>query len=450
MKSFSPLLKISLERVNNKLLIISPYFPPSNAADMHRVRMSLPYFTEFGWEATVVTVDPAYSEMTKDDLLLENIPENITVVTVRALNSKWTSKLGLGSLALRSLPYYLKEVNKLLTAGTYQLIYFSTTQFPVCILGAYWKRKFGIPYVIDMQDPWHSDYYRDKPKDQRPPKYWLSHRMHKYLEPKAMRQTDGLISVSGGYITDLKRRYENLKDVPASTITFGAFPLDMETSLKHDTQFEKLLAGRFINIVYIGRGGMDMHKALTSVFVALKNGLDNEPECFRKLRLNFIGTSYARSGGCTILPLAQKIGVDKNVIEMPERISYYHTLLTLKQADAILIPGSDDEKYTASKIYPYLLNPKPLLAVFNKNSSAVSVLKECAKDAYVVTFDNNEEPPVHEIYMVLRNWANGELTPVTITPAFEKYSARNLTREQVKVFNAVLQRKESFSSGSKK
>ena len=31
-----------------RLLIISPNFPPLNAADMQRVRMSLPYFKDFG------------------------------------------------------------------------------------------------------------------------------------------------------------------------------------------------------------------------------------------------------------------------------------------------------------------------------------------------------------------------------------------------------------------
>ena len=62
-----------------RVLIISPYFPPSNAADMQRIRMSLPYFGNYGWEAEVVTVDPKFSDMVKDDLLLESVPPNILV-----------------------------------------------------------------------------------------------------------------------------------------------------------------------------------------------------------------------------------------------------------------------------------------------------------------------------------------------------------------------------------
>ena len=90
--------------------IISPYFPPSNGADTHRVRMSLPYFAKFGWEAEVVTVDQQYSDLNKDPLLLKSIPASIKVHTVKALSKKWTSKIGLGSLALRSFLFYQKKL----------------------------------------------------------------------------------------------------------------------------------------------------------------------------------------------------------------------------------------------------------------------------------------------------------------------------------------------------
>jgi hypothetical protein len=78
-------------------------------------------------------------------------------------------------------------------------------------LGAYWKKKHGIPYVIDMQDPWHSDYYKNKPKAERPKKYWISYRLNKYFEPIAMKNVDGLISVSKAYIDTLKQRYPQLQ-----------------------------------------------------------------------------------------------------------------------------------------------------------------------------------------------------------------------------------------------
>jgi hypothetical protein len=178
---------------------------------MQRIRMSLPYFKEFGWEAEVVVVNDQFVDIVKDPLLLETIPDHLIIHKVNALNKHKTSRFGLGSLALRSIYYYFRKVNKLLKSKSFDLIYFSTTEFNLCILGAYWKARFKIPYLIDMQDPWHTEYYRNKPKAERPKKYWFSYRLNKLLEPIAMKSVDGLIAVSSDYIATLEKHYPDLK-----------------------------------------------------------------------------------------------------------------------------------------------------------------------------------------------------------------------------------------------
>jgi len=423
--------------MNKNALIISPHMPPLNAADMQRIRMSLPYFKQFGWDAEVVTVDPSYSEIVRDDLLVQSVPADIKIHTVKAFSKKYTSKIGLGSLALRSLWFFRKKVNQLLKEGAYDLIYFSTTEFAVCTLGAYWKKRFGIPYVIDMQDPWHSEYYRDKPKEQRPKKYWFSYRLNKTMEPIAMKHVDGLISVSQNYIDDLKARYPVIKNIPAATITFGAFAPDLEIAESNRNQFENLLDPKYISLVYVGRGGADMHKAISALFKVLRTGLDHEPVIFNKLKIYFIGTSYATNGTPTVMPLAEQLGVDKNVVEITGRISYYHTLATLQQADALFIPGSDDPRYTASKIYPYLLTKKPLLAIFNPQSAAIDVLHEYGlKNVY--SYEPSNEATTG-IYSFLKQVVNHTFEECNYNiDAVKKYSAINMAGRQCRLFDAVL------------
>lgn len=405
---------------------------------MQRVRMSLPYFAENGWTVEVVMVDEQYVDMAIDPLLLQSIPSDIKIHKVKALHKRWTSKLGLGSIALRSLWFYRRKVNRLLKDGKFDLIYFSTTQFPVCVLGAYWKKKFGIPYVIDMQDPWHSDYYQGKPRAQQPSKYWFSYRLNKYLEPIAIKNADGLISVSDGYINDLKNRYPAIKNIPSAVITFGAFEPDMPIALENQAKFVNLLDTRFINVVYVGRGGVDMHQAIIPVFEALKKGLaDPENTFFTRLKFYFIGTSYAPAGKgkASLLPLAQQYGVADHIIEITDRISYYHTLFTLQQATALFIPGSDDPQYTASKIYPYLLTQKPLLAIFNGKSSAIPILREYGvKHAY--DYESVTEAAINSFFSQLNN--SDPEPPVYNQEAIDKYSAQQMTVNQCRLFNEVL------------
>ncbi len=406
---------------------------------MQRIRMSLPYFKQFGWDAEVVTVDPAFSGIARDELLVQSIPDDIKMHTVKAFDKGWTSQIGLGSLALRSLWFYRKKVSQLLKERHFDLIYFSTTQFPVCILGAYWKKRFNIPYVIDMQDPWHSDYYLDKPKEQQPPKYWFSYRLHKYLEPIAMKNVNGLISVSENYIDDLKARYPAIENIPSETITFGAFEPDFKIAERNKDLFDPLLDPADINVVYIGRGGIDMHRAITPLFKAMKGGLDKEPQTFNKIKIYFIGTSYAPNGRGkhTILPLAEQFGIESNVIEITNRISYYHTLNTLQQADALFIPGSDDPKYTASKIYPYLLTRKPLLAIFNPHSPAIGTLKEY-KARHIFSYESD----LHDkVYNFLKQTTDGLIAREDYdVGTIEKYSAENMTKRQCNLFNTLVQK----------
>lgn len=409
---------------------------------MHRVRMSLPYYKSFGWEAELVTVNPKHSEISIDEMLLKNIPNEIIIHQVEAFNYKWTRKFGLGSIALRSLWFYKKRVNQILKNEHFDLIFFSTTQFPLLILGNYWKNKFKIPYVIDMQDPWHSTYYNDKPVNERPPKYWFSYQLNKYLEPIAMNAVDGLISVSQGYLDTLENRYKRLIKVPQQVIPFGILKKDFEWVRQNEKHFKQhyIKKNEQIDFVYVGRGGYDMRKAVVLLFNAFKEGLKTNNEQFRNIRFHFIGTSYAPEGKGvpTILPIANEMGITAYVNEQTDRISLYQSIYTLMNADALIILGSEDQQYTGSKVFPYIMAERPLLAILHPESSATQILLNC-NAADIISIMAPENQSTELIYNYLYKASLRKiLSKKTNWPAFDSYSAENLCKQQCELFNKVL------------
>lgn len=420
------------------VLIISPYFPPFNAADMQRVRMSVPFFEQEGWIAEVVKVKDEFCDLEKDHLLMKSIPQDIKIHEVAAFSKKYTAKIGLGSLAFRSLWFYKKYVDKLLKQAHFDLIYFSTTQFPVCILGAHWKKKFGIPYVIDLQDPWHSTYYQDKPKKERPKKYWFSYRLNKHLEPLAMNQVDGLISVSQAYLNTMHERYPRTKLIPQKVITFGAFEKDFEIAAIHAPQIKVAFSSEkgFKNIVYVGRGGFDMQDAARLLFTAFKELLFNNPEAYASFRFHFIGTSYAPKGegDPSFMPIAKEMNLEEYVLEQTNRIGFYESIRTLQEADALVVMGSNDPQYTASKIYPYILAQKPLLGIFNSQSSAYTIINNC--NAGIVTALEREEKS--KISLFLTGVLNNSLIFDPKWDQFKLYSAKSMTQNQCKIFDQMI------------
>lgn len=409
---------------------------------MQRVRISLPYFKEMGWEPVVICVDEKLVEGYLDPLLLQTIPGDIEIHKVKAFPVKVTRKLGLGSLSLRSLWYFRKKGNQLMNQRKFDLIYFSTTMFHVCSLGPYWKKKFNIPFIIDFQDPWRSDFYLDKPKAERPPKFFIAYNIDKFLESRTVPAANGFISVSASYETMLKDRYSELKDKKFRIIPFGASAYDFTVMEKHIHGSEIKLHHDKINIVYIGRGGHDMRTALSIVFQAFKKGLGLHPHVFNKAHFYFIGTSYATAGHGekTVIPVAEKFGLGKYVTEITDRIPYFETLYLLKKAGILFIPGSIDTSYSASKVYPYVLACRPLLAVFNNNSNVVKVLNEL-QYGEVVTFDNavaNEkfvDECFEKLYKLL---IGGGQNNVVDSRFFEPFTAKHKTMEQVEFFNEII------------
>lgn len=409
---------------------------------MHRVRQSLMYYEKFGWEPVVVAVDPQFIEGEMDFLLLKTIPAHIRIIHVSAFHQKFTRKFGLGSLALRSLLHYFFRVNTLLRQESFDLVFFSTTQFPLLILGNYWQRVFKVPYVIDFQDPWHSDYYEGKPKAERPPKYWFSYYLNKFLEPIALRRVAAIISVSESYSQTLQSRYKWIKPEICHTLTFGAYTEDLSiaNSITNYGLIPPPHEGRKYSAVYVGRGGYDMHKSIGIIFRAFKIGLEQDNLLFSSMQLYFIGTSYAPKGKgeATIVPLAQKYSITSWVIEETDRVDYFSALKILLSADMLIVPGSDDSSYTASKIYPYILTKKPILAVFHENSSVVEVLNE-SQSGFVHTFNSEDKVDDTIIVEVYNTWKNIIISnfeePETNWTAFQKHLAEEKTKVQVAIFN---------------
>lgn len=411
---------------------------------MHRIRQSINYFKEFGWNPIVVTVKPELIEGKRDEILQYTLPKDAEVIHINAFSTRWTRKIGLGSLGLRSLWFYKNAVNCILRKRKIDLIYFTTTMFPVMVLGNYWKKKFGVPYVIDMQDPWHSHHYLKLPNDQRPPKFWFSYRLNKYMEPIAMREVSGIIAVSQGYCDTLQKRYANIRPENCTVIPFGAYPKDFDVLTKHPVQQSFFTPGDGnIHIAYVGRGGHDMEFSLSALFEAFKSGLTEAPKLFHKVRFYFIGTSYAPNGKGkpTVQPLAVKYGVEQYVKEFTDRVPYFEAMQILKDADMLVIPGSTDPSYTASKLYPYIMAQKPLLAIFNQQSSVTKILKQ-TRAGEVVTFDHTISIEILAI-QVHKQWSSVlsllPYIPETDWQAFEPYSAYEMTRKQVGFFDKVIQ-----------
>jgi hypothetical protein len=363
-----------------RVLIISPHFPPTNAPDHQRVRMSLPYFRENGWEAVVLAVDAAAVAAPQDPLLATTVPADITVHRVGALPASVTRFAGLGNLAYRAWFQLKSRGDRLLREEKFDLVYFSTTQFVATALGRRWLRKFGVPFVVDIQDPWRTDYY-ERPGAPTPPggwKYRFARAQAARLEERSWRDAAGFVSVSEDYLAQLRARYPWFDTKPAAFIPFGAPEADFELARAHREWVPAFVREPgAVHLVSVGAVGPIMRTALECLFAGLRNYRAVAPTDAAWLRLHFIGTSYAgRRAEPSVLPVALACGVADLVREETGRVGYFTAISTLLAADGVIIPGSDDTAYNPSKIAASFLAAKPTLALTPAGSAMDRMVSE--------------------------------------------------------------------------
>lgn len=357
-----------------RCIIVAPYFPPSSLAGVHRPRHLAKHLPECGWLPTVLAVDPGYYLEANDEALYRMLPDSVDIRRVKALPASLTGLVGIREISLRSWFWLRRELGELLSTDSYKVVLITGAPFFPMLFGRWIEHQFRVPVALDFQDPWVSDWGAKQPATS---KAGISHILAERLEPKAVRGCSWVTSVSEVQNRQMAERYSWLDPDRMSAIPIGCDEQDFDHLRKIESaESSRWLAPSLVNLSYVGTCLPEAAPLLRALFRSLSALRSESPGLGDRVRLNFIGTS--NQPGCTdrysVTPLAEQAGVSDLVSETPERIPYLDALSVLANSDGILMVGSTEPHYTASKIYPGLMSGKPFLSLFHRSSSAHEVL----------------------------------------------------------------------------
>ncbi len=352
-----------------KILIISPHFPPSNLAAVHRSRLFAQHLPAFGWEPIILTVDEKYYEEKLDENLVKLLPQQLRIEKAKAFGV--TRPRLIGDIGLRGFTQLYKKAKRLIIGEAIDFLYIPIPSFYAAILGRMLHASTGIRYGIDYIDPWVHTF-----PDGASVRHKASEAIASFLEPIAIKNASLITGVAEGYYKGVEERNPYLKD----TCIFGAMPYGGE---KQDHEKVKQLAIKpylfqkndKLQLVYAGAMLPKAYQPLEQIF----SSIQNNRTAFENLELHFIGTGKTPDdpNGFNIKPLAEKYNLWQSVVfEYPRRIPYMDVLVHLDAADGVFILGSTEPHYTPSKVYQGVLSGKPILAVLHKESSALQVLNK--------------------------------------------------------------------------
>ena len=169
------------------------------------------------------------------------------------------------------------------------------------------------------------------------------------------------------------------------------------------------------------------------LFKAISN-FKKENKWNNKNKLFFIGTG--NYGHKSILEFAKENGVNECVVEIRDRFPYLHVLNFLSAAKGVILIGSTEKHYTASKTYQSLLSGKPVFSILHAESTAVDVFKECKAAKYLCEYIENEpnESLLDKIMITFLEFLEPKQNYIWEYNKLDKYSARESAE---KLINAI-------------
>lgn len=420
-------------------LLISLNFPPSQMAGVHRTRHLAKHLPSLGWRPIVLAVDERFHKEPIDSVLGRLVPSNVEVHRIKAVPLWATRPIGLGDLAIRSLYQTSRKIDRLMTESRPRVVFVTGPPFYHMLLASRIKRKFGVPVILDFQDPWVSAYGARRPKWS---KEGMTHRLAVALEPHALRSADYITSVSDRQNLEMAARYEWLDRSRMAAIPIGGDPDDFDALRAQPLENPQVRLDRAkINLSYVGTFLPRAEPLVRHLFRALSRLREMEPELAARVHLNFIGTSNQpnNQNSFRVIPIAAEEGVADLVSETPQRVAFLESLSVLANSNGLLLIGSDEPHYTASKIYPALMSGRPYLSLFHKASSSHTILS-AAGGGLTFAFSTPDELAALTMALVtgLRTLAAAPTRLGQANPAvYGAYQANAIARQYTEIFDML-------------
>ena len=305
------------------------------------------------------------------------------------------------------------------------------------VLGPVMRRWVGTPYVVDYIDPWISDWTATHVF---PSKAWFYHQAAAAIEPTVLRSASHVTAVSGGILDGLRERYPWLAPSRLTAMPYGAEPDDIEASARLNIEPPDFREGDgALNICFTGALQPKGTALLRAVLGALRELRGSGSALGGRVRLRCYGTSNLTwgSGRYGVVPIAREFGLSDIVSEIPERVPYLQAMAVLRACDIVLVMGSIDPYYHASKLYPALVSGRPILAICHAESSVRTVMDETSAGICVTFRDAGElDGCVGEIRDAIASLALRPRRPL-IGATVERFTARASTAVLAKVLDGV-------------
>ena len=337
---------------------------------VQRIAKFVKYLPQFGWEPTVLTVEPggyfAFDTSLEQDVLSESIqivrtqsldPTRLfrtksTVSLPKESSRKWLSRISQALFVpdnkIGWIHPAVQKGNELHCNRPFDAILATIPPYSSALVAYQISQKTGVPYILDYRDDW-----LDNPRHE-----YLTpiHKMaHKHFEKKVLSKCKTVISINEPIAQRIRGRIMSyFNDKPISEVKIITQGFDREDF----TDKQVITNAGIFQVVYSGV----FYDAQTPDYFlrALKRFLEANPESRSKVQAVFVG----------LIPEASKELIKEldltDVVRHKGYLSHAETVSYLLRADVLWFTigdGKGQELISTSKLYEYMGTEKPILGL---------------------------------------------------------------------------------------
>ena len=431
--------------VTRRALVVAYHFPPVGGAGVQRTVKFVRHLPEFGYEPTVLTGPGLSSRMPPDGTFAEQLPANLVIHRLaptepspaegwRGRTERWLRvETAWGRWWRRGIAAHRMDDVDVVVA--------TMSPFQSAQAVAKLARKYGVPWVADLRDPWALDEMQV-----------YETALHRWLDVRRMGRelasAAAVVMNTPEAAAALTRQYDDFDPTRVYTIPNGydAADFEQEVSRPNDGVFRIVHAGVFHTS--LGRdhrrssgmrrvlGGSVGHvdilpRSHVYLIQALDRVLDEVPRLRGRIRLELVG-ALSRDD-CAAMPAG-------SVVRALGYRPHHEAVGFLRRADLLFLPMHDvvppyRTRIIPGKTYEYLAAGRPILAAVP--SGDARDLLEASGNALLCTpadVDAMTRLLRDEIVHVL---AEGR-RPDKAVAGIERYERRALTEQLASVLDDVV------------
>ncbi|WP_158729021.1 MULTISPECIES: glycosyltransferase family 4 protein [unclassified Flavobacterium] len=427
---------------NNKVLIITYYWPPAGGPGVQRWLKFVKYLPDFGVQPIVyIPENPTYPIV--DQNLVSEVSDQVIIIKHRIfepyqlasfLSKNKTQKMNSGIIPNQKKQSFLDKtllwirgnlfipdarvfwvkpsvsfLEKYILENDIDTIITSGPPHSLHLIGLELKQKLNLKWFADFRDPWTTIGYH---KSLRLSSF--AAKKHKALEHQVLNTADTVIVTS----KTTKTEFQAITNKPISVITNG-----------YDTeQVEKQVLDSKFSLAHIGSFLSERNpKMLWEVLLEL---LEEIPSFKLNLEIKLIGA------------VSQEV---LDTISQFELHSYVNNLGYVSHAEAIAhqrksqvlllieINSEDTKSIIPGKLFEYMVSNRPIIAIGPQDSDFAEIITNTNTGVF---FDYSEKMKLKRVILEFYNqFLEGRLQSNGV--GLQSYSRKNLTKELVQLLNKI-------------